>query len=66
MSKRRRAKRPAQRGGGGARLPSRAGAAHATGGPVLHSARGTAGDWVLLPGGTWRRVETIRVQRLFG
>ncbi|GGN88254.1 hypothetical protein GCM10011579_081860 [Streptomyces albiflavescens] len=66
MSKRRRAKRVAERAGGSARLPSQVAAARATGGSVRLSARGTAGDWVLLPGGTWRRVETIRVRSLFG
>ncbi|MFE0512997.1 hypothetical protein [Streptomyces sp. NPDC058964] len=67
MGKRRRAKRPAARADGSAGTPPRVKpAARATGGSVRWSARGTAGDWLLLPGGTWRRVETIRVQSLFG
>lgn len=66
MSKCRRAKRVAERASGSARLPSQVAAARATGGSVRSSTRGAAGDWVLLPGGTWRHVETIRVQSLFG
>ncbi|MFG2881708.1 hypothetical protein ACGFYV_05185 [Streptomyces sp. NPDC048297] len=66
MSKRKRAGRVAEHADGGARLPSRIAAARPTGGSARWSARGTAGDWLLLPGGTWRRVETIRVQTLFG
>ncbi|MER7915401.1 MULTISPECIES: hypothetical protein [unclassified Streptomyces] len=27
---------------------------------------GPGNQWLLLPGGTWRRVETIRVRGLFG
>ncbi|MGW5329177.1 hypothetical protein [Streptomyces sp. NPDC004014] len=30
------------------------------------ASRGASGDWMLLPGGTWRRVRTIRVPSLFG
>ncbi|CAM5633930.1 MULTISPECIES: hypothetical protein [Streptomyces] len=30
------------------------------------SARSADGERMLLPGGTWRRVETIRVRSLFG
>ncbi|MFF4038249.1 hypothetical protein [Streptomyces sp. NPDC001816] len=66
MSKRRRAKRVAEHGCGSTRLPSRGAAARATGGSGRRSGRGKDGDWLLLPGGTWRRVETIRVQSLFG
>jgi hypothetical protein len=66
MGKRRRAKRRAERAGGSLQLPAQVAAARATGGSVRWRACGTAGDWLLLPGGTWRRVETIRVQSLFG
>ncbi|GHI03883.1 hypothetical protein AQI88_08575 [Streptomyces cellostaticus] len=71
MSRRARARRRGGRARGGDRLPAhgatRVPAPRATaGGPPQWSGRGTAGDWVLLPGGTWRRVETIRVRSLFG
>jgi hypothetical protein len=33
---------------------------------IGRSGRRTAGEWLLLPDGTWRRVETIRVPSLFG
>jgi hypothetical protein len=35
-------------------------------GSVRRSGRYAVGEWILLPGGTWRRVETIRVPSLFG
>ncbi|MGW3361225.1 hypothetical protein ACWDFL_38655 [Streptomyces bungoensis] len=54
----------------GAPLPStrkaRRRAARQAAGSVHLRARGAAGDWMLLPDGTWRRVETIRVRSLFG
>ncbi|MCX4572676.1 hypothetical protein [Streptomyces sp. NBC_01571] len=66
MSKRKRAERRTGRTGGSARMPSQVPAERSNGGSARWSARGTAGDWLLLPGGTWRRVETIRVESLFG
>ncbi|ANP51327.1 hypothetical protein AVL59_18375 [Streptomyces griseochromogenes] len=70
MSRRARARRRTGRSHGRDRQPARGTtrvpAPRATGGPPRSSARGTAGDWLLLPGGIWRRVETIRVRNLFG
>ncbi|WP_225823844.1 hypothetical protein [Streptomyces naphthomycinicus] len=63
MSKRKRARR---RAAGSGRAPAAVTGGRATGGSVRWSARGRAGDWLLLPGGAWRRVETIRVESLFG
>ncbi|MGW0771153.1 hypothetical protein [Streptomyces sp. NPDC002676] len=40
--------------------------ARSTAGSVRLRARGAVGDWMLLPGGIWRRVETIRVRNLLG
>ncbi|MGW2491966.1 hypothetical protein ACWCV9_32745 [Streptomyces sp. NPDC001606] len=48
----------------GAPLPTRRSSRHAPTG--RRRARGSKDDWVLLPGGVWRRVETIRVRSLFG
>ncbi|MEV7687526.1 hypothetical protein ACFW1F_28950 [Streptomyces bungoensis] len=54
----------------GAALPSGRKRRRRTGRPAAGSvhlrARGAAGDWILLPDGTWRHVETIRVRSLFG
>ncbi|MEU1460549.1 hypothetical protein ABZ467_07625 [Streptomyces sp. NPDC005727] len=64
----------------GARLPSRgtvrsktvrsktvrSKAVRAKDGRVTRAPRGAAGEWMLLPGGTWRHVRTIRVPSLFG
>ncbi|MER6032978.1 MULTISPECIES: hypothetical protein [unclassified Streptomyces] len=54
----------------GARLPSRgatrSGAVRAGAGRAARASRGAAGEWMLLPGGTWRHVRTIRVPSLFG
>lgn len=54
----------------GARLPSRgtarSEAVRAKGGHVTGASRGASGEWMLLPGGTWRHVRTIRVPSLFG
>ncbi|MFE3632736.1 hypothetical protein [Streptomyces cellostaticus] len=54
----------------GARLPSRgtarAPAVRPQNGRATRESRGAAGEWMLLPGGTWRRVRTIRVPSLFG
>ncbi|MFE5400190.1 hypothetical protein ACFQ9Z_02100 [Streptomyces sp. NPDC056580] len=54
----------------GARLPSRGNARLAAGrakdGHGTRTSRGASGDWMLLPGGTWRHVRTIRVPSLFG
>ncbi|MER6736981.1 hypothetical protein [Streptomyces puniciscabiei] len=46
----------------GSRLPTRRAARNtaARRGPASKS------DWLLLPGGSWRHVETIRVRSLFG
>ncbi|WP_089107364.1 hypothetical protein [Streptomyces hyaluromycini] len=54
----------------GARLPPRR-TAHVrirrpAAGSVRLAARAAFEDWLLLPDGTWRRVETIRVRGLFG
>lgn len=73
MSRRGGAGRRTGRARCGARLPSR-GTARVTAaqvpagpvGPAGGRGRAAGGDWVLLPGGTWRRVETIRVRSLFG
>jgi hypothetical protein len=48
--------------GCGSRLPTRRAARPA----VVRRASSTKGDWLLLPGGSWRHVETIRVRSLFG
>ncbi|MEU7059129.1 hypothetical protein [Streptomyces sp. NPDC046197] len=70
MSKRTRVDPRAERACCGARLPphetARVPAAQPMAGSVRRGARGAAGDWLLLPGGSWRRVETIRVRSLFG
>ncbi|MFF7969893.1 hypothetical protein [Streptomyces sp. NPDC007905] len=70
MSRRARARRRNEPARGANRMPAHGAArvrgAPVTAGPGRWSARGAAGDWVLLPGGTWRRVETIRVRALFG
>ncbi|MEU2305953.1 hypothetical protein [Streptomyces misionensis] len=54
----------------GAPLPARRGArprtAHGTPGAGHWRGHGAGNQWLLLPGGTWRRVETIRVRGLFG
>ena len=55
---------------GGAPLPTRRTArprtTHATPGAGHWRGHGPGNQWLLLPGGTWRRVETIRVRGLFG
>ncbi|MFD1659379.1 hypothetical protein ACFSL4_14485 [Streptomyces caeni] len=63
----------ARRAGCGARLPSHRGArarggtrAPETGGARQRGKAPDAPGWVLLPGTGWRRVDTIRVRRLFG
>ncbi|MEU9993125.1 hypothetical protein AB0E10_41545 [Streptomyces sp. NPDC048045] len=70
MSRRARVRRRGGRARGGDRLPARGTARipapRPTAAPARPGTRGSAGDWVLLPGGTWRRVETIRVRHLFG
>ncbi|MFJ9865723.1 hypothetical protein [Streptomyces sp. NPDC101165] len=70
MSKRTRADRRVERACCGAPLPTprtaRLRTARSTAGSVHLRARGAADDWMLLPDGTWRRVETIRVRNLFG
>ncbi|MGW0285759.1 hypothetical protein ACWDXT_21960 [Streptomyces sp. NPDC003236] len=54
----------------GARLPARAAArseaVRARDGRAARAPRRGAGEWMLLPGGTWRHVRTIRVPSLFG
>ncbi len=60
MSKRTRVGPRDRRARCGARLPS------ARAGRRSPLARGAGDDWVLLPDGTWRRVQTIRVRSLFG
>ncbi|MFH8342330.1 hypothetical protein [Streptomyces sp. AM6-12] len=54
----------------GAPLPTRRGAhprtGNATPGAGHWRGHGPGNQWLLLPGGTWRRVETIRVRALFG
>jgi hypothetical protein len=56
--------------GCGASLPSRrdtrARTARADPGAARRRKRGMGEQWLLLPGGIWRRVETIRVRSLFG
>ncbi|MGW3267794.1 hypothetical protein [Streptomyces sp. NPDC001056] len=49
-----------------ARRDSRRRTAHATPGAGHWRGHGPGNQWLLLPGGTWRRVETIRVRGLFG
>lgn len=70
MSRRVRVDSRAERSRCGAPLPSarktRRRATRPAVGSVRLSARGAAGDRMLLPDGTWRRVETIRVRSLFG
>ena len=48
--------------GCGSRLPTR----RAPRTDVVRRASQPKGDWLLLPGGSWRHVETIRVRDLFG
>ncbi|MEU6772290.1 hypothetical protein [Streptomyces sp. NPDC046759] len=48
--------------GCGSRLPARRTARTTLG----RKAPSGKGDWLLLPGGAWRHVETIRVRSLFG
>ncbi|MER6573313.1 hypothetical protein ABT288_46030 [Streptomyces sp. NPDC001093] len=62
MSKGAPARPRAEAAGCGSRLPSRRTARTA----VVRRASSTKGDWMLLPGGSWRHVETIRVRSLFG
>ncbi|MGV4981050.1 hypothetical protein ACWC0C_27295 [Streptomyces sp. NPDC001709] len=62
MSKRAPARPRAEVKGCGSRLPTRR-AARTT---VVRRASSAKGDWLLLPGGSWRHVETIRVRSLFG
>ncbi|MEW2626198.1 hypothetical protein [Streptomyces sp. NPDC048106] len=51
----------------GAPLPARRGAhPRTTPGAGHWRGHGPGNQWLLLPGGTWRRVETIRVRGLFG
>ncbi|MFS4094317.1 hypothetical protein [Streptomyces sp. AF1A] len=56
--------------GCGAALPSRRDprtrTARADPGAARRRKRGMGEQWLLLPGGIWRRVETIRVRSLFG
>ncbi|MCX4404569.1 hypothetical protein ACFV8Z_17160 [Streptomyces sp. NPDC059837] len=70
MSKRTRVAPRAERARCGARLPSpgtaRLPASRPMTDSIRRSGRRTAGEWLLLPDGTWRRVETIRVPTLFG
>ncbi|WP_225094565.1 hypothetical protein [Streptomyces sp. CoH27] len=59
----------AESAGCGALLPSTGRARRRTAsvaGSVRSRAVGAGGDRMLLPDGRWRRVETIRVPRLFG
>ncbi|MGW0769473.1 hypothetical protein [Streptomyces sp. NPDC002676] len=63
MTKRTLARSPAEWGACSARLPSRRAAPTTA---ARAKAATAEGDRVLLPGGSWRRVETIRVPRLFG
>ncbi|MFF3916890.1 hypothetical protein ACFYZB_26040 [Streptomyces sp. NPDC001852] len=48
--------------GCGSRLPTRRAART----PGVRRASSPKSDWLLLPGGSWRHVETIRVRSLFG
>ncbi|MEU8033865.1 hypothetical protein AB0C13_35545 [Streptomyces sp. NPDC049099] len=70
MKKRTHAGRRAEHARCGARLPpttkARRPAARPAAGSVRVGVRGADGDWILLPDGTWRRVETLRVRSLFG
>ncbi|GHE13494.1 hypothetical protein [Streptomyces alanosinicus] len=70
MSKRTRVDSRAERAICGAVLPwagkTRRGVMRPTAGSIRSQARSAGGDRVLLPDGTWRRVETIRVRSLFG
>ncbi|KPI11052.1 hypothetical protein OK006_4340 [Actinobacteria bacterium OK006] len=70
MSKGTRVAPRAERARCGARLPSpgaaRLSASRPMAGSVRRSGRCAVGEWILLPGGTWRRVETIQVPSLFG
>ncbi|MEU3028336.1 hypothetical protein ACPCBC_11805 [Streptomyces incarnatus] len=54
----------------GAPLPARRGSRPRAGDAIPGTGRrrghGPGNQWLLLPGGTWRRVETIRVRGLFG
>ncbi|WP_031174104.1 hypothetical protein [Streptomyces durhamensis] len=50
----------------GAARSARRRAARPAAGTVRSVARSADGDRTLLPDGTWRRVETIRVRNLFG
>ncbi|MEW2286395.1 hypothetical protein [Streptomyces sp. NPDC047841] len=69
MSRRTQPDARAERTGRGPALPSarktRRRAARPAGSGRL-SAHSADGERMLLPGGTWRRVETIRVRSLFG
>ncbi|MEV6053605.1 hypothetical protein [Streptomyces sp. NPDC052107] len=62
MSKVALARPQAEAQGCGSRLPTRRASRTA----VVRRAASTKGDWLLLPGGSWRHVETIRVRSLFG
>ncbi|WP_330341986.1 hypothetical protein [Streptomyces sp. NBC_00557] len=62
MSKSAHTRQRAKTRGCGSRLPSRRAARPA----AVRKATSANGDWVLLPGGSWRHVETIRVRGLFG
>ncbi|MFG3203673.1 hypothetical protein [Streptomyces sp. NPDC048192] len=62
MSKSAHARQRAKTRGCGSRLPSRRAART----PAVRRTTSANGDWVLLPGGSWRHVETIRVRGLFG
>ncbi|MEV5875405.1 hypothetical protein AB0L75_14460 [Streptomyces sp. NPDC052101] len=70
MSKRTRVDSRVERANCSAALPwagkTRRGAMRSTAGSMRSQARSAGGDRVLLPDGTWRRVETIRVRSLFG
>ncbi|MGJ5749007.1 hypothetical protein FB563_6575 [Streptomyces puniciscabiei] len=46
----------------GSRLPTRRAARNT----VVRRGSSSKNDWLLLPGGSWRHVETIRVRSLFG
>ncbi|MFY4718201.1 hypothetical protein [Streptomyces sp. LaBMicrA B280] len=62
--------RPRTGRGCGAPLPAHGDARPRVGDPPpgtgRRRGRGPGDQWLLLPGGTWRRVETIRVRALFG
>ncbi|MGW0211438.1 hypothetical protein ACWDZ8_38870 [Streptomyces sp. NPDC003233] len=62
MSKGARARPRAKAQSCGSRLPTRRAERTA----AVRRASSTKGDWLLLPGGSWRHVETIRVRSLFG